>query len=94
MFKFDHEKFLKNVANDLNTNATNNNESVRNQFEKNFGIFSNNVNASAPFKNASRREKRLLAKPWLSRGLVNSITRKNKFCGPMHEPDKPHFLQK
>ena len=42
------------------------------------GGLSNNVNASVPFKNVSRREKRLLAKPWLSRGLVNSIKRKNK----------------
>ena len=65
MSKFDREKFLQNLANDLNANAPNNNESVHKQIEKNFEIFSNNVNTSAPFKNASRREKRLLAKPWL-----------------------------
>ena len=78
MSKFDHEKFLQNLANDFNTNAPNNNERVHNQFEKNFEVFSNNVNTIAPIKNASRREKRLLAKPWLSRGLVDSFTRKNK----------------
>ena len=49
---FDHEKFLQNLANDLNTNALNNDKSVHNQFEKNFEIFSNNVYTSAPFKNA------------------------------------------
>ena len=43
-------------SNDLNLNAPNNNESVHNQFEKNFEIFSNNVNTIAPFENASRRE--------------------------------------
>ena len=63
MSKFDHEKFLQNLANDLNTNAANSNEIVHNQFEKISKIFSNNVNTSAPFKNASQREKRLLAKP-------------------------------
>ena len=78
MSKFDHGKFLQNLANDLNTNATTNNESVHNQFEKIFEIFSNNVNTSAPFKNASRRKKRLLAKPCLLRSLVNSITQKYK----------------
>ena len=46
MSKFDYEKFLQNLANDLNTNAPNNNESVHNQFEKIFEIFSNNVNTS------------------------------------------------
>ena len=74
MSKFDHEKFLQNLTNDLNTNAPNSNESVHNQFE----IFSNNVNTCTPSKNASRRKKRLIAKPWLSEDLVNSITRKNK----------------
>ena len=76
--KFDHEKFLQNLANELTTIASNNNESVHNQFEEIFKIFSNNVNTSAPFKSAFRRDKRLIAKPWLSRGLVNSITRKNR----------------
>ena len=65
MSKLNHEKFLQNLANDLNTNAPNSIESVHNQFEKNFEIFSNNVNTSTPFKNVSRREKRLLAKPWI-----------------------------
>ena len=63
MFKFDCEKFLQSLANDLNTNTSNSNESVRNQFEKNFEILGNNVTTSDPFKNASRKEKRLLAKP-------------------------------
>ena len=36
MSKFDHEKFLQNLANDLNTNAPNNDESVHNQCEKKF----------------------------------------------------------
>ena len=78
MSKFNDEKFLQNLANDLNANAPNNNKSVHNQFKTIFGTFSNNVNTSGPFKKASRREERLIAKPWLSRGLVNSITRKNK----------------
>ena len=38
MSKSDHDKFLQNLANDLNTNAPNNNESVHNQFEKIFEI--------------------------------------------------------
>ena len=78
MSKFDREKFLQNLANDLNKNAPNNDESVQNQFEKIFEIFSNNVNTKAPFKNASRKEKRLLAKTCLSRGLVNSLAHLTK----------------
>ena len=34
MFKFDREKFLQSLANDLNTNTSNSNESIRNRFEK------------------------------------------------------------
>ena len=34
MSKFDHEKFLQNLANDLNANAPNNNESVNHIFKK------------------------------------------------------------
>ena len=36
MSKFDDEKFLQNLPNDLNASAPNNNESVHNQFEKIF----------------------------------------------------------
>ena len=61
--KFDHEKVPANLANDLYTNAPNNNESVHKQFEKILEIFSDNVNTSAPFKCASRRKKPLIAKP-------------------------------
>ena len=63
-----HEKFVQNFQNGLNTNAHNN--------EKIFEVFSNNVNTSGPFKNASRKEKRLLAKPWLSRGKFNHTINK------------------
>ena len=59
MSKCDHEKFLQNLANDLITNASDNNKSVHNQFKNIFEIFNNNVNTSAPFKNAFRREKLL-----------------------------------
>ena len=40
-------------------------------------ILSSVVNQHAPFKRASRREKRLQQKPWLTRLLLKSVKQKN-----------------
>ena len=41
-------------------------------------MLQNTVNKFAPLKKASRREKKLNQKPWLSRELLNLIKQKNK----------------
>jgi len=40
--------------------------------------FKNTLNTHAPFRNLSRRKKKLRTKPWLSKGLLISIRYKNK----------------
>ena len=47
-------------------------------------MFQNTVNKFASLKKASRREKKLSQKPWLSRELLNSIKQKNKLFKQLH----------
>ena len=55
-------------------------------------LFQNTVNKFAPLKKASRREKKLSKKPWLSRELLNLIKQKNKLFKQLHKKfDKDIF---
>jgi len=50
-----------------------------------FSIFQKIVDKHAPPKNASRKEKRLLTKSWLTRGLLKSIKHKNFLFANIHK---------
>ena len=52
--------------------------SVHCQFDKFYSGFEKVVDDIAPLKQASRQMKRLKQKPWLTKGLLKSIKRKNK----------------
>ena len=48
------------------------------QFEEFVKLFTDTVNFHAPRRRATRKEKKLKSKPWLTQGLLKSIKLKNK----------------
>jgi len=56
----------------------NENSTVNSQFETFVDIFQTVVNNHAPLCNASRKQKRMRQKPWLTPGIYKSILTKNK----------------
>ena len=85
MSRFELEGFLQNLQNNLIEANINTNESVHVQFEKFLDIFCRCVNSNAPLRKASRKEKKLHRKPWLSKGLLKSIKRKKELFVNLHK---------
>ena len=52
------------------------------------------VDKFAPLKNASRKEKKLNLKPWLSRELLNLIKQKNNFFKQLHKKFDANVFEK
>ena len=61
------------------------------QFDKFVNDFTKIVNTHAPLKRATRREKRLISKPWLTKGLLKSIKSKNKIFSRLHKTYDRHL---
>ena len=77
--------FLQDLENDLSEGKFNFDDNVNDQFGKFLAIFCKCVNNSAPIRKASRKEKKLREKPWISRGLLKSIKKKNKLLTNLHK---------
>ena len=54
-------------------------------FDNFISIFTEVVNLFAPKRNATRKEKKLKLKPWLTPGLLKSIQTKNKMFKRLHK---------
>ena len=72
MKNFQPELFLETLNKKLNNFTLSDNKPVDPQFNKFMTILTDTVNEHAPLKKASRREKRLQQKPWLTQGLLKS----------------------
>ena len=71
---FNLEKILRALENDLTAANLNSIESAQEAFDKFEKVLHIVVNKFAPLKKkASRKEKKLSQKPWLSRELLNLI---------------------
>ena len=80
---FDTERFA-----DLTTSLSNflvtETKPINDQLSEFLKIFTGIVNKHAPLRSATRKEKRLKAKPWLFPGLLKSIKRQNKMFSNLH----------
>ena len=80
---------LKILEDKLNSAPWHECDAVNQQFDKFYDIFKGTVDKLAPLKNASRKEKRLHAKPWLTSGLLKSVKHKKKIFTNVHKnPEK------
>ena len=76
MSNFDLELFLQELEHYLRDAKLENNDSVNKQIDKFCVTFNSVVTKFALLRKASRKEKRLHAKPWLTKGLLKTIKRK------------------
>ena len=79
MKNFNLENILRALGNDLTTANLNSIESAQDAFDKFEEVLHIVVNKFAPLKKASRKEKKLSQKPWMSREQLNLIKQKKKF---------------
>ena len=94
MKNFNLEKFLRALENDLTAANLNSIESAQVAFDKFEEVLHIVVNKFAPLKKASRKEKKLSQKPWVSRELLNLIKQKNKLFKELHKKFDGDIFQK
>ena len=78
MKNFSIELFNQDLSNNLRNWHVSETRCPHNQFEEFVQLFKDTVNLHAPLQKASRKERQLKKKPWLSKGLLKSIKLKNK----------------
>ena len=78
MSKFNADNFLQDLNAALEMVNFNERSSVNETFEKFLAVFTKTTNEHAPMKRASRTERRIRSKPWLSSSLLKSIFKKNQ----------------
>ena len=77
MSKFD-AKFFLDLSAALDMLYFNEKVCVNENFEKFVSVFTETINNHAPMRSASRKEKKIKSKPWLSSSLLKSIRKKNQ----------------
>ena len=78
MKNFSEELFCQDFFIQLGDLHVTKSRSPHNQFEEFVKLFTDIVNFHAPRRRATRKEKKLKSKPWLTQGLLKSIKLKNK----------------
>ena len=69
-------------------------ESVHEQFSQFISTFLEVIDAHVPLRKATRKEKRLKLKPWITRGILKSISIKNKLFRLAHkENDRSNLIK-
>ena len=94
MKKFNLEKFLRALESDLTAANLNSIDSAQDAFDKFEEVLHIVVNKFAPLKKASRKEKKLSQKPWLSCELLNLIKQKNQLFKQLHMKFDEEIFQK
>ena len=61
----------------INTRKPHNSLDVNALFDKFWDTFSSTLNKHAPLKKASRKQKKLQQKPWITKAILNSFKKKN-----------------
>ena len=87
--KFRSESFCKDLQTDLNNyfsyRPTLSNENFNKLFNHVLLTLSRSIDTHAPLRPISRRMRKLLEKPWITKGLLTSIKKKRRMF-------KSHFL--
>ena len=75
---FNIENFLCQLDSQVNKIIVSDTSPIDKQFEIFLNSFAKVIDEHAPLRNATRKEKKLKLKPWLSSGILKSIKAKNK----------------
>ena len=90
--KFDEENFLDDVSdlveklsNDLSSTKQNITAQIDKTCAQFISKFSETVNTHAPLKPLSKRKSRQRKKPWMTKGIIKSISTKNKLYAKCYQ---------
>ena len=82
--KFCSELFCKDLQTDLNNyfshQPTLSNKNFNKLFNNFVYIISHTIDTHAPLRPISRRMRKLLQKPWITKGLLTLIKKKRQMC--------------
>ena len=70
MKNFKAEHFIEDLNQTLNASLSSFDSTIHNQFEQFINSFTSVINKHAPLKLATRKERKLKTKPWLSSSLL------------------------
>ena len=76
MKNFNSETFVSDLSNNLDHFDFSDIRELSAAFDKFIEIIKSTINAHAPLKIASRKQRKLLSKPWLTKGIQISIRNK------------------
>ena len=76
--RFKREHFLEDLKEEFSTFKVKESFSINGQFDDFTDRLAKIVNTHTPLRHATRKEKRLRKKPWLSRGILKPVAHKNK----------------
>ena len=98
MSNFNRENFLDDVNSlvlDLSNDLTSSHHDITTQLDMTYNSFiskfSEIVDAHAPIKPLSKRQKKQKIKPWLTKGIIKSIATKNKMYTKCYKQNKPEL---
>ena len=93
MTQFDLDKFLECLDNKLSSLFETSLIPINELFELFLATFVEIVDQFAPERKATRKEKRLRLKPWISRGLLKSIQTKNRLFKQLQKKREDSVLK-
>ena len=78
MKAFDPDEFIIEISTKLNEFVVSDDDQPHRDFERFLQIFSDTMDKHAPLRKRSRKERKLLNKPWITKGILVSSKTKNK----------------
>jgi len=92
MKHFDPNTFLTDLSHNLN-NVNPEAGEVNTLSDKFVQVFNGTLDEHAPYRYASRKEQRSFNKPWLTKGILTSIAKKNTLYWKQLTTNKPSIIR-
>ena len=91
MKHFDPNTFLTDLSHNLNN--LNPEAGEVNTLSDKFVVFKDTLDKHAPYRYASRNEERSFNKPWLTKGIITSIAKKNPLYRKQLTTNNPNIIR-
>ena len=94
MTNFNLESYCEDISNKLRFLPCNSENDPNSELTNLLNLIIETVNIHVPLRTLSRKQMKLKAKPWITKGLFESISTKNKLFNQCYEQKKTHLISK
>ena len=94
MKNFNAEGFCEDVSSKLASMLKKSDDDPNVDIINLLNIITETANKYAPFRTLCRKQMKLKTKPWFTKGLLNSITTKNKLFQQCYKQQNIHLISK